>query len=81
MNFASDLHSPIFRTVGAIADARGQRAFAIGGFTRDLLLRRSCKDIDIVTEGTVDEKILKALREKINIASEVLAEGYKDWLI
>jgi SNF2 family DNA or RNA helicase len=37
--------------------------------------------IDIVTEGTVDEKILKALREKINIASEVLAEGYKDWLI
>lgn len=37
--------------------------------------------IDIVTEGTVDEKILKALREKINIASEVLAEGYKEWLI
>lgn len=37
--------------------------------------------VDIVTEGTVDEKILKALREKINIASEVLAEGYKEWLI
>ena len=37
--------------------------------------------VDIVTEKTVDEKILKALREKINIASNVLAEDYKEWII
>jgi SNF2 family DNA or RNA helicase len=37
--------------------------------------------IDIITEGTVDEKILKALREKINVASQILKEGHKDWLI
>lgn len=37
--------------------------------------------VDIVTEGTVDEKILRALRDKINIASQVLKEGYKEWLI
>ena len=37
--------------------------------------------IDIVTEGTVDEKILSALRDKIDIASTVLKEGYKQWLI
>lgn len=37
--------------------------------------------IDIVTEGTVDEKILSALRSKIDIASTVLKEGYKEWLI
>lgn len=37
--------------------------------------------IDIVTEGTVDEKILVALRNKINIATQVLNEGYKEWLI
>jgi SNF2 family DNA or RNA helicase len=37
--------------------------------------------IDIVTEGPVDEKILTALRNKINIATEVLKEGYKEWLI
>jgi len=36
--------------------------------------------IDIVTEGTVDEKILSALRDKIDIASTVLKEGYKEWL-
>jgi SNF2 family DNA or RNA helicase len=37
--------------------------------------------IDIIAEGTVDEKILKALRGKIDIASQVLAEGYREWLI
>lgn len=37
--------------------------------------------IDIVSEGTVDEKILEALRDKIDIASTVLKEGYKQWLI
>ena len=37
--------------------------------------------IDLVTENTVEEKVLKALRNKINIASEVLSEGYKEWLI
>ena len=37
--------------------------------------------IDIVTENTVDEKILRALRQKINIATDVLKEGYKEWLI
>jgi hypothetical protein len=29
----------------------------------------------------VDEHIVKALRNKINIASEVLGEDLKDWLI
>jgi SNF2 family DNA or RNA helicase len=37
--------------------------------------------VDLVTENTVEEKILKALRDKINIATEVLSEGYKSWLI
>jgi len=36
--------------------------------------------IDIICEDTVDEKIVKALREKINIASEVLGEDLKQWI-
>jgi len=36
--------------------------------------------IDIICEDTVDEKIVKALREKINIASEVLGEELKEWI-
>ena len=37
--------------------------------------------IDIVADKTSDEKILRALRSKIDISSQVLAEGYKDWII
>ena len=36
--------------------------------------------IDIIAEDTVDEKIVKALRNKINIASEVLGEELRDWI-
>jgi len=36
--------------------------------------------IDLIAEDTVDEKIVEALRKKINIASEVLGEELKDWI-
>ena len=36
--------------------------------------------VDINAENTVDEKIVKSLRKKINIASEVLGEELKDWI-
>jgi len=37
--------------------------------------------IDLIAPNTVDEKIVKALREKINIATQVLGEDLKQWLI
>ena len=37
--------------------------------------------IDLIAEGTVDERIVKSLRSKINIATEVLGEDLKKWLI
>ena len=36
--------------------------------------------VDIIAEDTVDEKIVKALRDKINIASQVLGEELKAWI-
>jgi SNF2 family DNA or RNA helicase len=36
--------------------------------------------IDLICEDTVDEKIVEALRKKINIASEVLGEELRDWI-
>lgn len=36
--------------------------------------------IDLVTPDTIDERILAALRNKIDIAREVLGEDAKDWL-
>ena len=49
---AQFLDRPIFRIVSEIADARGVRAFVIGGFVRDCFLGRPRSDIDIVVEGS-----------------------------
>jgi len=36
--------------------------------------------VDIIAEETIDEKIVKALRKKINIATEIMGEELKDWI-
>jgi len=36
--------------------------------------------IDILAEDTVDERIVKALRKKINIATQVMGEELKSWI-
>ena len=36
--------------------------------------------IDLVAEGTIDERITKSLRKKINIATEIMGEELKDWI-
>jgi len=36
--------------------------------------------IDIIAEDTVDEKIVSALRRKVNIASEVMGEQLRAWI-
>ena len=36
--------------------------------------------IDIMTEETIDEKVVKALRKKVNIATEIMGEELKTWI-
>ena len=36
--------------------------------------------VDFVAENTIDDKIVKALRSKINIANEIMGEDIKDWI-
>ena len=42
--------------------------------------KKSVTYVDIIAENTVDEKIVKALRKKINIASQVMGEELKNWI-
>jgi len=37
--------------------------------------------IDLVAPRTIDEKILQALRDKVNIAGRVLGEDARNWLV
>ena len=42
--------------------------------------KKSVTYIDLMADKTVDEKIVKALRKKIDIASEILGEELKEWI-
>jgi putative nucleotidyltransferase with HDIG domain len=53
MNFAEILHeNPVFDLVTRAAGALGVRAYVVGGFVRDLLLKRPSKDVDCVCVGS-----------------------------
>ena len=36
--------------------------------------------IDMVAKGTVDDKIIQALRNKVNIANEINGEDLANWI-
>jgi SNF2 family DNA or RNA helicase len=42
--------------------------------------KKSVTYVDLMADDTVDEKIVRALRKKINIASEVLGEELRSWI-
>ena len=45
------LAHPVFAAVSAAADEMGVEAYVIGGYVRDAIFGRPCKDIDIVSVG------------------------------
>lgn len=53
MNFSETLHTnPVFELIARQANALGMEAYVIGGYVRDLLLKRPSKDIDVVCIGS-----------------------------
>jgi len=52
MNLATELTHPIFKTIGTVADELQVEAYVVGGFVRDILLKRPSKDIDFVCVGS-----------------------------
>lgn len=53
MDFTAVLHTnPIFETIARQAGDLNVRAYVIGGYVRDLILKRPSKDIDVVCIGS-----------------------------
>lgn len=52
MNLGADIDKAHFHTVGDAADALGREAYVVGGYVRDLFLKRPSSDIDFVTVGS-----------------------------
>lgn len=70
MDNVSFLENKIFSIISQVASDCGVRAFVIGGFVRDCLLGRPCKDIDVVVEGSgieVAEKVAAMVHSKVSV--------------
>jgi poly(A) polymerase len=52
MNFKESLNHNIFRTIGEVGDRLGMDTYVVGGYVRDLILKRPSKDIDFVCVGS-----------------------------
>lgn len=67
MNFSETIQDhPVFALVARCAQSLGIPTYVVGGYVRDLLLKRSSKDIDIVCVGSGIE-----LAEQVALASGV----------
>lgn len=51
-DFAQILDTPVFRTVGEVAESLGMECYVVGGYVRDLILERPSTDIDFVVVGS-----------------------------
>ena len=64
MNLSSHLSHNIFATVSEVCAGEGISAFVVGGYVRDILLKRPSNDIDFVILGPgleIAEKVAKKL--------------------
>lgn len=70
MNLASSLEHSIFKTVGQVADEKNLRAYVVGGYVRDILLKRTSKDIDFLVIGSgieLAEHVANALQARVHV--------------
>ncbi|MFI5218496.1 MAG: CCA tRNA nucleotidyltransferase, partial [Bacteroidia bacterium] len=65
------LSHPVFNIVSEVCEKESVQAFVIGGFVRDIFLKRSSKDIDIVIIGDgidIAKKVAAKTGEETNVA-------------
>jgi poly(A) polymerase len=70
MNYAKDLTHPIFKQVGEVADRLNLQTYVVGGFVRDLVLKRPTNDVDFVCVGSGIElarAVAKALGPEVQV--------------
>jgi len=76
----------LLRELGQVGEELGLQVYAVGGFVRDLLLRRENKDIDVVVEGDgirfaqvfgARSGCRVKVHKRMKTATLLLANGYK----
>ncbi|MFT7270120.1 MAG: poly(A) polymerase [Roseivirga sp.] len=64
MNLSNSLNAPIFQQLREVAKEQNLESYVVGGYVRDLLLKRESKDIDFVCIGP-GIKLAEAVHEKL----------------
>ncbi|MCA1763627.1 MAG: CCA tRNA nucleotidyltransferase, partial [Flavobacteriales bacterium] len=80
------LNSDVFHLLRQVAKEEAQEAYVIGGFVRDLILKRPCTDIDVVVVGSgidfaksVSQKIAHQPQVKVFKTYGTAMLRYKQW--
>jgi len=72
INLAQNKNLKLFKIISEVASKNGQSVYAVGGFVRDLIMRRKVPtDIDFVTEGNgieLAESIAREIDPKTKVA-------------
>ncbi len=75
MNLAKHIDKELFKTVSKISKKHGKSSFVIGGYVRDLLLKRPSKDVDIVVLGDGLE-FAKLVADELNVKKVSYFKNY-----
>ena len=87
MNFSDHLHTDnVFELLSESASQLGLETYLVGGYVRDLILKRPCKDIDVVCIGSGIDLALQVAKNigpdtKVTIFKTygTAMLRYKDW--
>ena len=69
------LKQPIFKTLSKVADELQLETYVIGGFVRDIILKRPSKDIDIVCVGSGID-LAKAVAKTLEVKKVSVFKNY-----
>ena len=75
VNLSQHLKHPVFKVASEIVTEMNLEAYVIGGYVRDLMLKRPSKDIDIVVIGNGLD-LAKACAEKLRVKKVSLFENF-----
>ena len=70
MNLSKNLDHKIFSILSEVADELNLECYVIGGFVRDIFLRRNSKDVDVVAVGSgiqLAEAVAKRVKAKVHV--------------
>ncbi|MCQ2290064.1 MAG: CCA tRNA nucleotidyltransferase [Muribaculaceae bacterium] len=71
-NIEKEMNRPILHLIGEVADSMQRECYVVGGFVRDIILKKPSDDLDFVTVGSGIE-VAKAVAEKIGRRKASLA--------